>query len=341
MCTGPRVLHISPQDECGGSRVPASLRRMDVHLTSSGVKPGAQWRRVTRGAHHHVEALDQDLATLRAWSAVLPERAAFTHVTGAQLLGLWLPPLPGGIPTTVQVSGRMTTAPQRAGLRVIRCVAREPHVQAHGLRVAPVGEVILSLCRDLGPLDALVVVDSALHRGLTTAAELERTARQRRRGAPLLRALLPLADARSESPWETILRELHRCVRAPVTPQHEVRDANGRFVARGDLRIDGTRVLHEYDGHHHLSVDRQRADLRRSRALTAAGWARRGYTSDDLLHRPASVLRDVDATLGRTYDPSRLAAWTDLLHDSARTPSGRALLRRRLVPAPSPAQVSS
>ena len=313
---------------------------MDVHLTSSGAKPGAQWRRVTRGAHHHVEALDQDLAALKAWSAVLPERAAFTHVTGAQLLGLWLPPLPDGVPTTVQVSGRTTTAPQRADLRVIRCAAREPHVQAHGLRVAAVPEVVLSLCRDLGPLDALVVIDSALHLGLTTPAGLAASARPRRRGAPLLRALLPLADARSESPWETLLREFHRCVRAPVTPQYEVRDADGRFVARGDLRIDGTRVLHEYDGRHHLSVDRQRADLRRSRALTAAGWVRRGYTSDDLLHQPASVLRDVDATLGRTYDPTRLAAWRDLLRDSARTPSGRAGLAYRLVPG-SPAEVST
>jgi len=314
---------------------------MDVRLTSSGTTLGAQWVRVTRGAHHHVGALGPELAALTAWGAVLPERAAFTHVTGARLLGLWLPPLPHGIPTTVQVPGRTTTAPQRQDLRVIRCAARQGHVEAYGLRVAAVPEVVLSLCRDLGPLDALVVIDSVLHLGLATFGELEAVARPRRRGAPLLRALLPLADSRSESPWETVLREFHRCVQAPVTPKHEVRDSLGRFVARGDLRLDGTRVLHEYDGHRHLEVERQRADLRRARALVAAGWIRRGYTSDDLLHRAPSALRDVDASLGRDHDPARLGAWWDLLQDSARTPAGRSRLRHRLVPCLSPAHVSS
>lgn len=168
------------------------------------------------------------------------------------------------------------TAPQRPDLRVLRCSEGLGGGEVDGLRVAPVAEVVLTLCRDLGPLDMLVVLDSVLARGLATVRDLEGAARPRRRGAP----------------------------------------------------------LHEYDGHHHLDRDRQRADLRRQRRLLAAGWDRRGYSSDDLLTRPVEILRDVDASLGRPHRPSRVQAWTDLLSDSARLPSGRIRLLRRLVPLP-------
>ncbi|MBE7323753.1 hypothetical protein IEQ44_03705 [Nocardioides sp. Y6] len=315
---------------------------MKIRLTTSGRTAGPGWTRVTRGAHRRVDSADPATDDLGAWAAVLPPRAAFTHVTGARLLGLWLPPLPRGIPVTVQVPTG-TTAPQRPDLRVIRCSRGKGGTEVLGLRVAPVDEVLLTLCRDLGPLDALVAVESALVLGVANLADLERAARARRRGAPLLRALLPLVDVRSESPWETILREFHRCVGAPVTPQFVVRDSVGSFVARADLRVGDTRVLHEYDGHHHLDVDRQRADLRRHRRLVAAGWIRRGYTSDDLLVHPHSVLRDVDDSLGRRHQPGRVAAWTDLLSDSARTRSGRLRLLGRLVPlsGPDPASRST
>lgn len=306
---------------------------MTIRLTTSGQRAGQDWVRVTRGAHRLVDSPDPWTDDLRAWSAALPRRAAFTHVTAARVLNLWLPPLPRDVPIIVQVPTGATTL-DRPGLRVIRCSSGLGSTEVRGVRVAPVQEVVLSLCRDLGPLDALVVVDSVLTLQLATKGDLERAAQARRRGAPLLRALLPLADVRSESPWETILREFHRCVDAPVTPQFVVRDDAGRFVARGDLRLGDTKVLHEYDGHHHLEVERQQADLRRQRRLVAAGWVRRGYTSDDLLRRPEAILRDVDSSLHRSHHPRRLTPWIDLLHDSARTRSGWIRLAKRLVPPP-------
>ncbi|MFC6153609.1 hypothetical protein [Nocardioides yefusunii] len=300
---------------------------MDVHLTRSGEHPPHLTRPVTRGAHLSPDGTR--VAELTAWAAVLPDHSGFTHVTGAELLGLWLPPLPAPAPVTAQVPTG-APAPRRPGLRLIRASDGTGTSRVHGLPVAPVTEVLLSLCRDLGPLDALVALDSALHLRLCTLAELEHATRRRRRGAPLLRLLTPLADARSESPWETILREFHRAVEAPAVPQHEILDASGSFVARADLWLAGTRVIHEYDGAHHLSVEGQRADLRRDRRLGHAGWIRRGYTSDDLLHRPHEILRDVDAALGRPSHPHLLTRWHDLLSDSARTPAGRALLTHRL-----------
>ncbi|WP_110239193.1 hypothetical protein [Nocardioides gilvus] len=213
---------------------------------------------------------------------------------------------------------------------MIRNEALAPPLLVGGLRVAGVADVLLTLCRDLSELDALVVVDSVLHGDLIDRQGLEERSRARRRGAPQLRRILPFSDGRSESAWETVLRELHHSVDAPVTPQFEVFDEEGSFVARGDLRLDGLKVLHEYDGSHHLDVDRQRDDLRRARRLIAAGWTRRGYTSHDLLFRAAGVLRDVDATLGRPHDSSRLAGWHQRIRASAVTPAGRAALADRI-----------
>lgn len=116
---------------------------------------------------------------------------------------------------------------------------------------------------------------------------------------------------------------VHRLVDAAVTPQHEVQDAAGRFVARGDLRLDDTNVLHEYDGGVHRDVEQHRKDLWRDRRLQAAGWTRRGYTSVDLLHRPADLLSDVDRTLGRSYDRLRLDPWRESLAGSTWSPRGR------------------
>lgn len=302
---------------------PASLQVMEVLRTHGGRHPGVRWVPVTRGAHRSTDAGDTFRATALAWQAVLPPEACFTHVTGARLLGLWLPPLPSRPTTVVQLPA--SSAPvRRPGLRASRTAEITSPVEVAGLRVAPVGEILLSLCRDLGDLDALMAVDASLHLRLTSTQELHEVAAARRRGAPRLRRLLQLADGRSESPWETVLRVFHRAVGAPVTPQVEVFDGDGAFIARGDLRLDGTRVLHEYDGDRHLEVARQRHDLRRARRLEAAGWVRRGYTASDLLHRPHEVLGDIDRSLGRTHDLDRLVAWAALVHASTLTRSGRA-----------------
>lgn len=302
---------------------------MDILRTTSGQHPSRSWVPVTRGAFRHAAADDPLRATLAAWQSVLPAEACFTHVTAALLLGLWLPPLPRGTPVVVQLPVDVHPV-RRPGLRALRTTSAAAPEEVAGLRVAPVGEVLLSLCRDLEDLDALMAVDAALHLGLTDMHHLGTVAASRRRGAPRLRRVLALADGRSESPWETVLREFHRHVGAAVTPQFEVHNAGGRFVARGDLRLDGTTVLHEYDGDRHLEVVRQRADLRRARRLLAAGWDRRGYASRDLLHGTRDVLADVDRTLGRTHEVARLQPWHATLRTSALTAAGRARLARQL-----------
>ena len=258
---------------------------------------------------------------------VLPRGARFTGLTAARLHGLWLPELPSGLPVEARIPDR-NTRPRRPGLRVTRSVYLGPHLVRSGMPVDPVETAIQHACRYVTHLDAMILVDSALRApGTTTDSLLSLT--RGARGGVVLRQAVALSDARAESAWETILREFHRVVEAPVVPQHHAYDDHGNWLARGDLWFPGTRVLHEYDGGVHRDPDQQREDLRRDRKLTNAGWIKRGYTARDLVRRAAGVLHDVDLVLGRQRVPGHLDSWHDLLKESCLTSPGR----RRLLQA--------
>lgn len=194
----------------------------------------------------------------------------------------------------------------------------------NGLRVTTAAETILAAARDLGVLDLVILGDSALRLRHCTLTDLEITARQRRRGAPLLRRVIPLLDARSESPWESIMRVLHQAAEIRVTPQYEIFDQRGRFLARADLRIDGTQRIHEYDGERHRNAEVHELDLERDRALLAERWERHGFTSKHLRRDGAAIIADADRLLGRAWNPRRLAAWQSLLDHSLLGRAGRA-----------------
>lgn len=313
---------------------------MDESQVVVGRRRGPRWHRVAHGVHRSVGARpDGDggqatrgraerLADLRAWQEVLPPSGCFTHLTAAEVHGLWLPPLPARLPVFASLPAG-SDRPRRPGLRISRLsVATEPEVVA-GVRVAPVPELLLACARDLGMLDLVVLADSALRTGGCSPGEVLAVAGPGRRGAPALRAALRHVDARAESPWESVLRMFHVLCDAPVEPQVEVYDGRGVFVARGDLHLVGTRILHEYDGAVHRERRTHVRDLERDRALVNSGWVRRGYTSADLLGHAHVMLREVDAALGRPHDPARLEPWRQALRESLFSPSGRARLCAR------------
>lgn len=271
------------------------------------------------------------VAECAAWAPLLPPSGAFTGLTAAQLHGLWTPPTPAGTPLFAAV-GRVKdeVKPDRSELRVSQHPDPPPSVIVDGLRVVTVAETLLACARNLGLLDLVCLIDSALHLGLATPADLWPA--PRRKGAPALRRALALADARSESPWESLLRLLHWCLDVAVTPQVELVDATGRFVARADLMLDGTETLHEYDGADHRDAAQHRKDLDRDRRIVTSGRARRGYTSDIVLYSPQVVMWDCEATLGRRLEPVGLDHWRRLVAESLRTASGRQQFLARLTP---------
>jgi hypothetical protein len=132
---------------------------------------------------------------------------------------------------------------------------------------------------------------------------------------------LPLLDDRSESPWESVMWVLHLAAGIEVEPQKEIFDQWGRFFARGDLWLVGTRRIHEYDGDVHRDRQTHRSDLGRA-------------TSYQLLNEGASIVASADRLLGRRWNPQRLCALGSVIRRLAfsagrprqsRTPLGRAL----------------
>lgn len=266
---------------------------------------------------------------LLAWQSILRDGACFGHLTSARFRDWWLPPLPADLPVFV-AQHRRHPASERPELRVTRHPVEPVWTEVDGVRLLEEAETLLACARDLSLLDLVVLMDCALHRKEVTRAELAAVAAPGRRGAPRLRAALGLADARSESAWETLLRVLHVACGLDVEPQHELHDEAGRFVARGDVWLVGTETFHEYDGGDHLQRRQQRRDLRRVRNIDHADWTRRGYTKEDVLTQGVMILRDADLAVGREHDPSRIRAWTALLRDSLFTPAGTAAFRERI-----------
>jgi hypothetical protein len=104
---------------------------------------------------------------------------------------------------------------------------------------------------------------------------------------PMLRLALGMADGRSESAWETLLRILHVACGIDVEPQHRLLDEHETEVARADLWLVGTNALHEYDGGEHLKVRRQRSDLARVRRIGNVHWRAGGTPRSRCCTRPS------------------------------------------------------
>ena len=286
---------------------------------------GPAWRSVTYGVHVTADASTVD--ELLAWQQLLPTHGGFTHLTGAAVRGWWLPPIPAAMPVFGSI-GQRDPRPLREGIRTVRLKNPSAVETVGDVRVASAFEILIACARDLGLLDMVVLLDGAATAGDVDLAELRRDPLllRRRAGLPALRRALELADPRSESAWETLLRLLHVVCGVEVEPQFEVPELG----ARADLLIVGTRTFHEYDGEVHLPRTQQRKDLRRHRRLDVDAWSRHGYTSDDVLHRAVTILRDADHATGRPHEPERVRVWHDLLRESLFTPAGTSRFLRRL-----------
>lgn len=313
----------------GAEPARSASRRQDCVVDPvRGRAPARPWHSITRGVWWPPDAALHLDDRLRAWALVLPQTAGFTHLTAAAAYGWWLPEAPAH-PVFAAMPAE-EARPRRPGLLVFRHPAPPDLHVVRGLRLTTPAETLLALARDLTPLDLVVLADSAVRQGDVTVEELSRVATgTRRRGAPALRALLPLVDKRSESAWESVMRLLHGAADIPVEPQQVLLDEVGRFVARADLWVRGTRRVHEYDGGGHREPDVHEADLARDRALSLARWERHGFTRRHLLQRGSAIISATDDLLGRAWDPARLQAWEGALDASMLRRPGRLRVQRR------------
>jgi hypothetical protein len=161
----------------------------------------------------------------------------------------------------------------------------------------------VDLARCLPRLDVLPILDAALAAGVCTpdslAAELLRHVGLR--GVRQARELVPLADARPESPQESRLRlRCHDAGLPPPTVQLAVLDARGRPCRWLDLGWEEAKVGLEYDREQgHDGAPRRRSDRRRHNFLQDDDWAMFYATDLDVYRDFADLMTKVDAALKR------------------------------------------
>ena len=148
-----------------------------------------------------------------------------------------------------------------------------PPIWLDGFATQPLAEALIEVTAEFGLIAGRVGADHALRADLVTTDELKAAARAwgGRAGAGIAHQLPVSADGRIESPGESELHVLLLQAKIPVTPQVDVNDANGAWLARVDFLVDGTSVALEYDGvekylDHRAARDEKERDLRLTRA---------------------------------------------------------------------------
>lgn len=218
----------------------------------------------------------------------LPREGLFSGRTAAWLYGLDLPPcnpievtLPRGSPTS-----------RLAGVSLTRSDVDDADVaNVQDFPATSARRTIADLARRVPFIDAVVLVDVALHRSLVRMDQLRQWADAHTgyRGIGQLRRVLDLAEPASESPMETRLRVLLVLAGLPKPcVQVSLYDETGFFVARPDMCYPAKRLALEYDGGTHRSS--LVADDRRQNRLLDAGYRVLRFTAGDIYQSQASVV---------------------------------------------------
>ncbi|MGQ9351029.1 hypothetical protein [Mycolicibacterium gilvum] len=160
-----------------------------------------------------------------------------------------------------------------------------PLVTVEGRRATSPAWTAIEVARSLRRPRALATLDAALRSGTCTRPDLWRAATEQkgRRGIVAVRNLLPLADARAESPGESAARLAMLDADLPVPHlQYEFVDGNGD-LRRLDFAWPEAGVAAEYDGvDWHSGPDAMQRDRRRYSALLAVGMVVIPIVAEDL-----------------------------------------------------------
>ena len=283
----------------------------DAGITADILR-GPSYRRLFRGVYVavHVEL------TFRVWlQAVLlvaPTDAVLSHVTALRVYGF---AVRGD--GSFHVSTRTTTHSRHPGVTTHRRIGLIPHDRWSHLPVTSPDRTIVDIATKVTWIELIQTAEFMIHQGFTTLDQLAEFAlTQHLDGVLRTRRALALIREGVESPMETLLRLMIVFARLPEPACNvDIRDDEGRFLARGDLVYERWKVLVEYDGWHHERDARQRQrDRERREELEAAGWRLIVVTSADLRDKREVVHRVHRAIRARGYDgePHFSALWDRL-----------------------------
>jgi hypothetical protein len=165
-------------------------------------------------------------------------------------------------------------------------------MEVHGLRVTTPLRTAWDLGRVRWTDEAISGLDAMFRLGAFERPEFLAGVERFKgmRWVTTLRVIGPLADPRSESPGESVLRlRCHECAVPLMTPQVEIFDA-GRFVARLDLGNEEKKFGAEYDGVEWHSTPDQLAHDRDRRADAAdLGWTIVSVRKENLFGQQRNV----------------------------------------------------
>jgi hypothetical protein len=160
-----------------------------------------------------------------------------------------------------------------------------PLVMVDGRRATSPAWTAIEVARSLRRPRALATLDAALRSGACSRPDLWRAALEQkgRRGIVAVRNLLPVADARAESPMESEARLAMLDGGLPVPElQYEIVDGNGE-LRRLDFAWPEFQVAAEYDGvDWHGQADQMFRDRRRHNALFDIDWTVIPIVFDDV-----------------------------------------------------------
>ena len=283
------------------ARVPRELTNGPFTLeqaTGAGLQrwhhEGSSWHRLGPRSYMHRGLAPDPLRRLQAANLRLPRGAAFSGFTAAWLHGMDVAPC-DPIEITVPMDSNVTS---RSGMRVRRAAVVEM-VRVRGLPATPVLATVSDLCRRLDLVEAVVVLDAAVHARLLRLERLVAWADANggRRGIGKLRRAISQAEPASESPMESRLRMLLVLAGLPrPAAQVPIHDSRGHFVGRPDLYYEEQRLGIEYDGAMHRETLAQ--DNRRQNRMLQSGYQLLRFTAADVLGNPESVVAQVRFMLG-------------------------------------------
>lgn len=229
---------------------------------------------------------------------------AYSHTSAARLHCLYL----WKVDDLIHLLQRVNPSSERHG-RDVKCHTRpfSDHeiVMMNGLRVTSLERTAADCAMMLTYRQSLIVMDHALRLGADRSLLQEMAdSLDGRRGVRTFRRALENADPRSESPGETLTRELIRRLGIrPPTPQVEVTSAIGRH--RLDFAWKKEKVALEFDGKlkyfdYKPTPDVLFEERQRENALTEEGWKFLRITWKDLFNEARFKYRVHQALAGRS-----------------------------------------
>jgi hypothetical protein len=207
--------------------------------------------RILRLKHDQFTTLEHgdDPRVVAAAAARSCQGSVVSHRSAALIYGL---PLLHPAPARPDLTITPRATGDVAGALLHRATLRpEDVIEVDGIPVTTLARTLVDVGRCTSTAAAVVAIDAALHRNLIETQDLEEAVRVCRRwpGIRRARGALAVADARAESPLESLSRLVLRKLEVPVPElQATLCDENGVFLGRVDFYWPEPGVVGEADG---------------------------------------------------------------------------------------------